>query len=121
MLYYAEHVGPSAGRFNAPIHRKKRLSDCHHTRKQKARYIIGSGLLRLGAVFLVGRAGFEPATNGLKVRHKPYFTALIDADRINTNQQLTRTELDKNPAKALIEIRHFSENSLTSALTSRPM
>jgi hypothetical protein len=47
-----------------------------------------------------------------------YLPPLIGADRININQQLMSDLLGKNPDKALIEIRHFSANSLTSALTS---
>ena len=65
--------------------------------------------------------GIEPPTQGFSILIFYYFTVLIDAGRINTNQQLTVDTLDKSTATALIEIRPNSGNSLTSALTSWPM
>ena len=55
-------------------------------------------------MFLVGRAGFEPATNGLKVHERQYLPTLIATDRINTNQQLTSIALDMRTVRALIDI-----------------
>ncbi len=55
-------------------------------------------------MFLVGRAGFEPATNGLKVHERQYLPTLIAADKINPNQQLASVALDACTVRALIDI-----------------
>ena len=38
------------------------------TDNKKARYILGSGLFNADRTYVVGPAGVEPTTNGLKVR-----------------------------------------------------
>ena len=47
---------------------------------------------------MVGRVGLEPTTKGLLVPPNRHFTVLIEADRINTNQQVTQSVLDGQTA-----------------------
>ena len=65
----------------------KAVGDCHHpanchqtvtgSEMKKAGYCLHSRLSSVYAVFVVGRAGFEPATNGLKVqKHRQAWTTL---------------------------------------------
>ena len=53
---------------------------------------------------MVGRAGFEPATNGLKVRKNTYFHVLKGAAVLYINQHLTPYVLNKNTASVVIYI-----------------
>ena len=70
---------------------------------------------------MVGSDRLELSTYGLRVGIQLYLLVLIRTARININQQLTEIDTVIAHSKVLIEIRQFSGNLLTSAVTSWPM
>ena len=65
------------------------------TANKKACYLYSSRLFNAHKAYLVGCAGVEPTTNGLKVRFYTYFPLLINVATIHVNQQLTSSTLDR--------------------------
>ena len=64
-----------------PLEFCKKSAKNHTTAaKKKAHYQIDSALFNAHGAYLVGRAGVEPTTNGLKVRYLHYSTPLKTVD-----------------------------------------